>query len=213
MDKETILHAYLQANHNISEAARSLGIPRRTFRYYIAKGYLKDLNLNLADERASTGGGPAAREKPLADGQIHPTPVKALDLPTRKVKRYLLTSAQNNTLVNEEFWKNLIALKNHYKAELFVGTYTYNHSAYRQNVKYGTDVEQDNDLWFDERLASYIATGDNQNIDLAPGLRWCGRANILPTAERPLSGFENLYWTEIRNLSSCQDCDAIRTSQ
>ena len=187
MDKETILHAFQKFNGNVSKAAEYLNIPRRNFRYYISRGYVDEVAPNLPDRKRQW-----QREevKPNIDGQIHTTPVKALDLPEKKTKRYILTSAQNNTYVNEEYWKNLIALKNHYKAELIVGTYTYNHSMYRDNTKYGANTDQESDLWFDSRLLKYIAAGDNQNIDIAPGLRWCGRANILPTAERPLSGFE-----------------------
>ena len=192
MDKDTILKAFVDNDHNIRQAARSLGMPRRTFRYWISKGYLDELGLSFPDRKRKwhTQRDVVITEKPLVEGHIHPTPVKSLDLPEKKTKRYILTSAQNNTHVNEEFWKNLIALKDYYKAELFVGTYTYNHSAYKKNTKYGTDPEQDSGLWFDDRLLKYIGYGDNQNIDIAPGLRWCGRANILPTAERPLSGFE-----------------------
>lgn len=193
MDKEIIIQAYLNNNKSIRKAAKAIGIPRRTFRYWVSKGYLDSVNPNLSDRKRqwhSDRDDNRILEKPIVEGQIHPTPVKALDLPEKRTKRYILTSAQNNTHVNEEFWKNLIALKQHYKAELFVGTYTYNHSMYRKNSKYGTDPEHDSGLWFDDRLAPYIALGDNENIDIAPGLRWCGRANILPTADRPLSGFE-----------------------
>ena len=192
MDKETIIHAFRKANGNVSRAAKFLNMPRRTFRYWVSRGYLDEQG-EFADRKRkwhSDRDDNGILEKPLVDGQIHATPVKILDLPEKKTKRYILTSAQNNTHVNEEFWKNLIALKHHYKAELIVGTYTYNHSMYRDNSKYGTNTGQDSDLWFDERLVKYITAGDNQNIDIAPGLRWCGRANILPTAERPLSGFE-----------------------
>jgi hypothetical protein len=194
MDKQIIIEAYLSAGKNIRKAARMLDMPRRTFRYYISKGYLDD----VTDEPLSDRVRPHRKEKnnpekpqPVVDGQVHPTPVKVLELPNRKPKRYILTSAQNNTRVNEEFWKNLMALKQHYDAEMFVGTYTYNHSAYgAKNIKYGSEQEAEDGLWFDERLVPYIQAGDNENIDLAPGLRWCGRANILPTAQRPLSGFE-----------------------
>lgn len=189
MDKQTIIHAFQKARGNVSQAAKLLDIPRRNFRYYISKGYLDEIAPDLPDRKRQWLS-KREDEKPNIYGQIHPTPVLSLDLPEKKTKRYILTSAQNNTHVNDEFWKNLIALKNHYKAELIVGTYTYNHSMYRDNSKYGTNAAEDSDLWFDSRLLKYIAAGDNQNIDIAPGLRWCGRANILPTAERPLSGFE-----------------------
>ena len=192
MEPHTLVGAYLKAKGNITQAAKLLGIPRRTFRYWISRGYLDELQLDLPDRKAKHHlERYTEKPQPIVDGQVLPTPATVLDLPQKKTKRYILTSAQNNTKVNEEFWKNLVALKNYYDAEMFVGTYTYNHSAYGGvNVKFGTELNEEGELWYDDRLIPYIHTGDNKNIDMAPGLRWCGRANILPTAQRPLSGFE-----------------------
>ena len=126
--------------------------------------------------------------KPLTGGTERATKALHKTVPKRGVKRYLITSAQNNTLMHEANWSNLLALKKYYNAELLVGTYTYNKNAFgKLSVKAGTKAKPETELWYDERLLPYI---EDHNVDLAPGLRWCGRMNTLPTATNPLSGFE-----------------------
>lgn len=109
-----------------------------------------------------------------------------------EVKRFIFTCAQNNTKLHEGFWKNLLALKEHYKAELHVSRFLY--------IKHGLGASGDkavvvkkermgdgeNVVW-DERLKPYISDG---RLEVAPSLVWCGEMNILPTAVRPLSGLE-----------------------
>lgn len=105
-----------------------------------------------------------------------------------EVRRYLLTSAQNNTLVHEACWLNGLALASHYGAELIVGTYTYNKSAYgRKSVKRGSSVEAGDDVWYDPQLIEHIC---DERVQLAPHLTWCGELNILPTSMHPLSQME-----------------------
>ena len=128
-------------------------------------------------------------KKPLAGGRTEGTKTSSAKLPSKgKVKRYILTSAQNNTMVNEPLWRNLLALAKHYSAEVLVGTYSYNQNAYgKLAVKAGTKKTRDHELWFDPCLKEYIS---DKRIELAPGLVWCGEMNILPTAGDPLSGLE-----------------------
>jgi hypothetical protein len=177
MDKETIRHAFKTAG-TVLGAAKLLGIPRGTFRNYVRKGWIDDLR-NTKGEKQNK-----------IDGSVEAHETEKRKLP-KKVKRYILTSAQNNTKLNDKVWENLLVLAKHYGAEIIVGTYTYNTAFYgHAAVKFGSERPDQEPLWYDERLVPYINGGDNRNIELAPGLMWCGRANILPTAERPLSGFE-----------------------
>ena len=177
MDKEVVRNAFKQAGTNLG-AAKLLGVPRSTFRYYVRKGWIDDLR------------GVENDAKPRAHGSVEAQEIEARPIP-KKVKRYIVTSAQNNTTLNDKVWENLLVLAKHYKAEIIVGTYTYNAAFYgHASVKYGSERPDQEPLWYDSRLVPYINGGDNRNIELAPGLIWCGRANILPTAERPLSGFE-----------------------
>lgn len=81
-----------------------------------------------------------------------------------------------------------MALAAHYDAELIVGTYTYNKSAYgRKSIKRGAEVDYSEDIWYDEQLVEHIV---DERVQLAPGLVWCGELNILPTSLHPLSQME-----------------------
>lgn len=181
--KDTLVQAYLTAKGSMAETARILNVPRTNVYRWAQMGWL--------DEVRQPGVSQVVDEKVL-EGRLEALKNERKALPKGlNVKRYILTSAQNNTRLHDAVWENIQALAAHYQAEILVGTYTYNLTAYgKQAVKYGTVQENDNGLWYDERLVPFIKKGDNKNIELAPGLVWCGRANILPTAERPLSGFE-----------------------
>lgn len=169
-----ILAVYEQNAGNISATARALGVSRSSV--HSALGKL------------------GAREKPLVAGRQGKIGVESRLLPAKgTVARYLLTSAQNNTRLHDKFWENLLAFAKARDAELIIGTYTYNMNAYgKLSVKRGTKKSQD-ELWYDERLHPYINNGDNVNIQLAPGLVWVGRANLMPTAADPLSGFKSYH--------------------
>ena len=113
--------------------------------------------------------------------------------PEGQVARYVLTSAQNNTHVNETVWLNVMALAEHYSAELMVGTFSYNKGAYgSKSVKRGTTswLDRHDDLWYDPQLTEFIV---DETIQLAPGLVWAGELNIIPTAPDPLSNLESYH--------------------
>jgi hypothetical protein len=102
------------------------------------------------------------------------------------VSRYILTCAQNNTLIHEAVWENLTALSRHYAAEILVSRFSYDKASHNKGAKPGTEADRD-DLWYDPKLTGFFS---DERIQLAPGLVWCGEMNILPTAVRPLSGLE-----------------------
>ena len=110
-------------------------------------------------------------------------------------KRYLLTSAQSNTLVVSSVWENVLALAAAYKAEVLVGTYTYNKAGIgAKDSKRKTSRELvDTKEWWDARVLPYIC---DERRELAPDLVWCGEMQILPTAQRPLSGMDNYTATK-----------------
>lgn len=115
--------------------------------------------------------------------QVRPLPSEG------QVARYVLTSAQNNTRVHERLWLNVLALTSHYDAELLVATYSYNKAAYGSKaVKRGTSSASDHDeLWYDPQVVEHLC---DEQVQLAPGLVWCGELNIIPTALHPLSQME-----------------------
>jgi hypothetical protein len=127
--------------------------------------------------------------KPLAGGQLKSREERAALPNTKGVKRYILTSAQNNTHVHEAFWANVQAFAKHYDAQIMVGTFSYNQNKFgKLAVKRGTKKEYEYTLWFDEKIEPFIK---DRTVLLAPDLLWCGEMNILPTEANPLSGLES----------------------
>jgi len=166
-----------------AEAARRLGLDRGTFRHRL-----------LSAERVHglVPDWPDAQIKESAlSGSIMPVQYAPAPQPIRPTgKRYILTSAQNNTKVHDAVWANLHALAKHYGARIMVSRFTYNKAAYgAKAVKPGTSQAADfDDAWYDERILPYVC---DVRLEMAPGLVFCGEMNILPTAVRPLSGLES----------------------
>lgn len=134
------------------------------------------------------------KAKPVIEGKRRAMRAKPLEIAESGVTRFLFTCAQNNTKLHEGFWENLIALKDHYNAELHVSRFSYIKSGLgaRGDKKHWFDQQADKPrkserqgFWFDERIVPYISD-DARTV--APGITWRGDANISPTASNPLSG-------------------------
>ena len=131
----------------------------------------------------------AANGKPFAGGKTRAAEIKAGLPEAGKIKRYILTSAQNNTHVHDAFWANLQAFAKHHSAEIMIGTFSYNQNQFGElAVKRGKAKPVEEVLWFDPAIKPFIR---DSRIELAPGLVWCGEMNIQPTEENPLSGLES----------------------
>lgn len=153
---------------NITAVAREMGMSRSSIRR------------NLS----AVGMG----KKPLAGGKRHANPEKKSLPHTGQIKRYILTSAQNNTYVHKTFWANLQAMAKHYGAQVLVGTFSYNQNNFgKLAVKQGTKKAYEHTLWFDPILKPFMS---DEQFELAPGLTWCGNMNILPTEDNPIAGLE-----------------------
>lgn len=156
----------LEEGYNITEISFKLDIPRKTISSF----------LNAITHKKwwqSVG------EKKIADGKIHDHH-KNIKL-FNGTKRFILTSAQNNTFIHEDFYQSLLNASNFYNAKLIIGTYTYNKNGFQSLVK-------DDGEWYDSRIKKYIL---NDPAQLADELVWCGELNILPTAVNPMSGLQN----------------------
>lgn len=167
--RERIAELYKTHGGNITAIAQEMGLARGTVHGHIQKmGGIK---------------------KPIAAGSVKGIVEEPAKLPAKnKVKRYIVTSAQNNTFVNKPFWTNLLALAKHYDAQILVGTFSYNQNAFGElSVKQGKKKDRQEELWFDPELEPYIC---DDRVELGEGLVWCGEMNILPTADDPLSGLE-----------------------
>jgi hypothetical protein len=169
LQRERIAELYKKHGGKIAAIAQEMGIARSTVHDHIKKmGGIK---------------------KPIAAGSVKgiiETPAK---LPTKgNVKRYIITSAQNNTYVNVPFWHNLLALAAHYDARIMVGTFSYNQNHFGElAVKKDKVKPAEKDLWYDPQVEPYIS---DDREELGEGLVYCGEMNIMPTAEDPLSGLE-----------------------
>lgn len=105
-------------------------------------------------------------------------------------KRFVFTSAQNNTFVHDRFFRNLQAYCIDHDAQLVVGKFRYNKSGF-QNLQSGAD----SDLWYDSKLHPYFITESCVLEETINGTVWCGELDILPTAAMPLSGLDSYTMT------------------
>lgn len=135
-------------------------------------------------------GDPVAPEdvdKPLYGGRVGTFDRTVLPVPKRgKVARFLCTTAQNNTPVHADFWRNLNAFAKAIGATILVSRSSYNLNSFHQLQKPGAEVSQD-EYWYAPEVMPFVS---DMSIEIAPGLVWCGELNILPTAARPLEGLE-----------------------
>lgn len=165
--RERIAELYVKHGGNVAAIARDMSLVRST-----VGEHLKVLGI----------------KKPIAGGKRHAKTHKETLPAAGVIKRYILTSAQNNTYIHGEFWSNLKAMAQHYAAQILIGTFSYNQNMFGNlAVKKGTKKPYENDLWFDPEIAPYLS---DKKLELAPGLLWCGNMNILPTEDNPISGLE-----------------------
>lgn len=93
---------------------------------------------------------------------------------------FLLTAAQDQTEVHQPFLENLKAYAAHRNAQILIGGFTYQKGLFE-------DHSVDAGI-FDQAVVPFLQP---TVIDLVPrALTWFGKANILPTASDPLSGWD-----------------------
>lgn len=144
--------------------------------------------------------------EPRIEGQRKAKQTPRLPLPKKgKIKRYLCTSAQNNTYLHEELYANLVAFAEYMDAEILISRFAYQRSGLNRGGdkaqwattyedaridKVGDDREtlygSDRYVW-PEEVYKYVS---DERLELAPGLVWCGEWQRNPTTTNPLSGFQ-----------------------
>jgi hypothetical protein len=165
-------NTFASYGYNMMRAADALGVPAPSLRHRI-KVAMQRFKLSIPEQRA---------------GSVHATKARKLGLPEPgKVARYIVTSAQSNTSVHEPTWAALLALAEWYKADVLVSTFRYV-MANEGSAKRGSVRESGRDEWYAPEIEPFIC---DDLVELAPGLMFCGNMNTLPTAERPLRGFES----------------------
>jgi len=126
-----------------------------------------------------------------AKGRLRAAPIIKTALHARGVRRHFFSVAQNNTKVFKAAWDNVQALCDHLDAGIKVSRCTYDlwtHGERSAKVGKSKGSIRD-DIWWDDALAKNLC---DDLVEIAPGLVFVGQSNILPTAERPLRGFETL---------------------
>lgn len=99
--------------------------------------------------------------------------------------RFVVTCAQNNTLLHENFWQSLTRFCEKTNAQLLISRFTYNKAAWKeQGGVTKDDTSEPDTIWFDPRITPFVL---DEQVKLAPDLVFCGELDILPTAALPLS--------------------------
>lgn len=159
----------LERTGSMTAAAEYLGIHINTLHNRIRE----------ARRRSDELGAPAGRAASLKPVKL-PWPKKG------KVKRYMLTCAQNCTHLHEPTWKAGLALAKLYQAEIKVSRFRYVHKL-EGSAKSGTEQDTSED-WYDSRIDPYIS---DRCEELGKSLVWNGHFQISPTAVSPLTGLES----------------------
>lgn len=123
---------------------------------------------------------------------IPPTEPKKIAVAPGTIHRFILTSAQTETAIHEEFLTNLEAYRDYLAkdgpCEIMISGYTYNKKMYRGHAKDGDDRgKHEKEPSHHYRVSPYVS---NDRIRLGDKVDYCGEMNTQPTAVTPLSGFE-----------------------
>ena len=148
--------------------------------------------------------------EPRVEGQRKAKATPTRPLPKKgKVKRYLCTTAQNNTYLHDELYENLVAYAKDIGAEILVSRFAYQRSGLNrggdkaewaptyEDQRMSLTVEEvaknpetlygsDRYVWAEE-VYDHVS---DERLELAPGLVWCGEWQRSPTTVNPLSGFQ-----------------------
>lgn len=164
----------------LQTASHKLGLHPSSVRAFLVRfGKLPKLPEKGQHNTKGTFKQQKAKLKPVAGGEAGSPDAKRLKL---SGKRFVFTSAQNNTHINKPFWASLQTFCKHNKAQLIVSRFAYNQSGYQNSLKEGEE------LWYDKSIHPFVC---DSSVSVADNLVFCGELDILPTAVDPLSGFDS----------------------
>jgi len=87
-------------------------------------------------------------------------------------KRFVFTSAQNNTDLHEGFWKALNNFCEHNDAKLYVSRFTYNKAEWQKRGGISKDAKDEEDgIYYDKRILKYQL---DEQVKVTDGLVFCG---------------------------------------
>lgn len=98
-------------------------------------------------------------------------------------KRFIITSAQNATLVNANFFENIKAYADFIDAQILVIPFRY-----KNPTSVFTD-KQENDDWWDSKITEFLTLNRH---DLNSSISVLSDVKIQPTASNPLQGLEGM---------------------
>lgn len=132
----------------------------------------------------------AKREKtemiPTFAGQVK---ASEADRPIIYGKRFIVTSAQNETAVFAPFVDNLKSFSDYLGAQLIVLPNHYNTSAFSGQAKGDHN-------WYDEAIRDYLVS-DDQWLEFCNGIFLAAKTNILPTTVYPVRAGKNIIGSAI----------------
>lgn len=151
---------------NMFQSGESIGVHRSTF-----FRRCKALGLNTKQGKRKAPPSPTNARTAQSAPKVEPQVAK-----TRVV---ILTAAQDETPLFEGALQNLKAYAAHRGGEVFIGGFTYQKGLFEDHsVRHGI---------FHQAVVPLLKP---EVVELSPRLVWYGRANILPTAVDPLTGWD-----------------------
>jgi len=104
-----------------------------------------------------------------------------------KTRSYILSTCQDESIPHSGFLTNLEAYAKWLgDCQIMLSGFTYNKSIFEDGQSRATG-KKESPLYYHESLHPYLTSGQ---IQLNKSVLFCGEMNTLPTAVRPLSGFE-----------------------
>lgn len=181
MSKQELWEA-VQQHGGVRPAGRALGTPESTIRDRL-RGFEPDI-----PEHAFI---PDPKDLPathIGEGGVQTRDYWCEQQRKPGVRRYILTSAQNNCRVHKGFLENLKALAAEIKAEILVSFTVYDRQGYRGLTRKGNAGVKKSEVWWDREIRPYIT---NARARLHRRLAFCGELDILATVKNPLSSLES----------------------
>ena len=181
---------------SIAHVAEELGVSEKTVQNTAAEmRQFADQGVEGIPElisRIGTGKGAAKPKSSEKQEEIVFEDRKLVDtkkLPAFKTKtrRFILTSAQDESTVHEGFLQCLESYANWLgSTEILVSGFTYNKSVYEDGQSKPT-AKRMLPRYFAESIRQYLVS---DQVQIGENVLFCGEMNTLPTAANPLSGFE-----------------------
>jgi len=164
------LHAAVVQHGGIRAAARALQVGESTIRMRLKRAVTEILVENGDEHQIEFKWGSTLPPKPIAFAPH-----------ADRTRYFILTAAQDDSAVHEDFWKCLNVYADWLEdCEIIVAGFAY-------SKKLFTDHEtRSSSIGFHSLINEFVV---HDQVRIGDGLAFCAEANTQPTAVRPLSGF------------------------